>query len=663
MAKGGLVTELETRGINTIRGLAMDAVQAANSGHPGTPMALAPLAHTLFTRVMKYDAADPDWFDRDRFVLSAGHASMLLYSMLYLCGFGATLDDLKAFRSLKSPAAGHPEYGHIPGIEVTTGPLGQGFGTAVGMAIAESHLRARFGSSVCDHRTWVIAGDGDLQEGISHEAASLAGHLGLDHLIVIFDDNHITIDGGTELSCSDNVPERFRSYGWNVIELGDVAEDVDAIERGLQAAASATGAPTLVVLRSHIGYPSPSRTDSPKAHGEPLGAEDIAATKSIMGMDPEATFQVPEDVLGFYRHAGTRGSEERSAWAQRSESFSGSSTETTASWSAVLQGGGLSDWESVLPSYTADASIATRVTCAEVVTALSAVVPGLLGGGADLTGNTGAQMKTATPLSAATPEGRQIHFGIREHAMAASMVGMALHGGVLPFGGTFFVFSDYMRPSIRLASLTGAKVAFICSHDSIGLGEDGPTHQPIEHLASLRAMPGLHVFRPADANETVAVWKTHLVGNGPSVMVLSRQGLPVLSETAELAAAGVSAGAYVLNTDEAPDVILLGTGSEVSICVEAAGQLRASGHQVRVVSMPCWERFAALSADERAAILLPNIPVLSVEAGSTFGWAQWADASIGIDTFGASAPATVLFPHFGITAAAVVERAEQLIAK
>ena len=641
----------------------MDAVQEANSGHPGTPMALAPLAHTLYTRVAKYDATDPEWFDRDRIVLSAGHASMLLYSMLYLCGFGASLDDLKRFRQLGSPAAGHPEFGHLAGIEVTTGPLGQGFGAAVGMAIAESHLRARFGSERCDHRTWVIAGDGDLQEGISHEAASLAGHLGLDHLIVVFDDNQITIDGTTALSCSDDVPMRFRAYGWNVIELGDVAEDVAAIETGLLTAATHTGSPTLVVLRSHIGFPSPARTDSPKAHGEPLGDADIAATKTIMGLDPEVSFSVAPEILEFYRTAGRRGAAKREAWQERCDELLRDRSALAAEWNAVLTGTGIGDWESSLPEFASGSAQATRVSCASVLNALLPAFPGLIGGGADLTGNTGVALSGAVPVSKSHPAGRQIHFGIREHGMAAALVGMALHGGLIPFGGTFFVFSDYMRPSIRLAALTQAKVAFVCSHDSIGLGEDGPTHQPVEHLAALRAMPGINVWRPADANEVASVWNEHLLGNAPSVIVLSRQAVPVFEETAALARNGVAAGAYVLETDDDPAITLIGTGSEVMLCREAATELRSAGHRVRVVSMPCWERFERLSRSEQQAVLGMGVPRVAVEAASSFGWSRWADVTIGIDRFGASAPASQLFEHFGITSAAVVKAANLLLEK
>ena len=486
----------------------------------------------------------------------------------------------------------------------------------------------------------------------------MAGHLGLDHLVVIFDDNHITIDGTTALSCSDDIPERFRAYGWRVLELGEVSENLDALEKGLREAGSPSGQPTLVVLRSHIGFPSPARTDSPKAHGEPLGAEDVAATKRIMGLDPEKAFQVDEAVLAFYRAAGVRGGSARAAWeSDHSAGFGNDAAE----WNAVLHGGGLPGWEAKLPSFVTGESVATRASCATVLSALVDVVPSLFGGGADLTGNTGVQLKGTEAFSAANPSGRLMHFGIREHAMAASMVGMALHGGVIPFGGTFFVFSDYMRPSIRLAALTGAHVAFVCSHDSIGLGEDGPTHQPIEHLASLRAMPDLRVVRPADANEVVAAWQHHLNGSGPMVLVLSRQGVPTLDQTAALAESGIARGGYVLDSDEDPRVTLIGTGAELSLCVEAASILRADGVRVRVVSLPCWESFEALSADDREEVLGVGVPRVSIEAGSTFGWARYANDSVGIDTFGASAPSSDLFAHFKITAEELVLRARALI--
>jgi transketolase len=652
--------EIEQRGINVIRGLSMDAVQAANSGHPGTPMALAPLAHVLFTRIMKYDAAAPDWPDRDRFVLSNGHASMLLYSFLYLTGFGLTLDDIREFRQWGAKTAGHPEYRHAAGIEVTTGPLGQGFANGVGMGLAEANLRARFGEEVVDHHTFVFCGDGDLEEGVSHEAASIAGHLGLGRLIYVYDDNHITIDGPTELSYSDDVPERFKAYGWHVVELGEVANDLDALEAGLRTAMAETGRPSLVILRSHIGYPSPKYTDTAKAHGSPLGADEVTAVKAILGL-PAEDFFVPDDVLAYYREVGRRGRAEREAWEQRRAAFSATESGLAAEFDACLEQRGLPGWEEKLPTWSAGEQVATRQACTAVVNAVIDVVPGLLCGGADLTENTGMELKDAAPIATHEFGGRQIYFGVREHGMASVMNGMAV-SHTLPAGGTFFVFSDYMRGGVRLAALSQYKTAFVWTHDSVGLGEDGPTHQPVEQLASLRAMPGLRVIRPADANEVSQAWRVHIDAlGGPTALVLTRQKVPVLAATAERAPAGVPRGAYTL-IDEAGDgldLVLLATGSEVSLCVEALDLL--DGISVRVVSMPSWELFAVQSDDYREAVLPVDVPTLAVEAGSTFGWERYADDTVGIDHFGASAPGAKALAEFGFTPENVAARARALL--
>jgi transketolase len=655
--------ELEAKAINVIRGLAMDAVQKANSGHPGTAMALAPLAHVLHTRVMRYDAAEPGWPDRDRFILSAGHASMLLYSMLYLTGFGLTLDDIKQFRQWGSRTAGHPEHGHAPGIEVTTGPLGQGFANGVGMGIAEANLRARFGADVCDHRIFVICSDGDLEEGVSHEAASLAGHLQLGRLVYVYDDNHITIDGKTEIALTDDAGKRFEAYGWHVVRAGEVSEDTDALEAALREGIAEEERPTLVILRSHIGYPSPNFTDSPKAHGEPLGADEVARVKEILGMPADQTFWVPDDVLELYRQAGRRGAAEREAWAGRVERFRTEEPELAEEFDTCLAGRGRAGWEQKLPSWPAGEQVATRAACADALGAIAGLVPGLIGGGADLTGNTGTKLSGFGVFSPEDRKGRQIYFGIREHGMGAAMNGMALHGGVLPFGGTFLIFSDYMRGSVRLAALEQARTCFVWSHDSVGLGEDGPTHQPIEHLASLRAIPSLRVIRPADANETAQCWRIHVNADGPSAFILSRQKLPVLEGTAERAEAGVARGAYVL-VDEPGELqlVLIGTGSEVSICVEAQRTLTAEGISARVVSMPCWELFQLLSEEEQAAVLPPDVPTLAVEAAATLGWERWADDALGLDRFGASAPGTTALEKLGFTPACVVDRARALLA-
>jgi transketolase len=653
-------------GINVIRGLAMDAPEAANSGHSGTAMALAPLAHVLWTRIMRYDPTAPQWPDRDRFVLSNGHASILLYSMLHLTGYDLSLDDIRQFRQWDSRTPGHPEHSHTPGVEVTTGPLGQGVGNAVGMAIAERFVRAHFGPEVCDHRTFAIAGDGCFMEGISHEAASLAGHLGLGRLVMFYDDNHITIDGPTELAYSDNVPERFAAYGWNVRNLGEMANDVDALEAAIREAmenpADGPGArPTLLVLRSHIGWPSPKLTDTAAAHGSPFGAEEIRVTKGLLGLPVDETFWVPDDVRAFYSQQLARGAAYRAEWEARFEAWSGD----RAAWDAAQAGRGLPGWSNPLPTFEAGSKLATRHAINQCINATVDGLPGLLAGSADLTGNNGVAVKGAEIQAAATPGGRQLHFGIREHAMGAVMTGMALHGGVLPVGGTFFVFSDYMRPSVRLAALSGAHVIYSWTHDSIGLGEDGPTHQPIEHLASLRAMPGLTLVRPADANETAVAWRLAVeVADGPVGLALTRQDIPVLAETAERAGAGVEKGGYVLADAPGgtPDVVLIGTGSEVQLCLGAAKELSSSGTAASVVSLPCWEWFEQQSEGYRAQVLPPGVPALSVEAGSTFGWSRYADDSVGIDHFGASAPGAVAMEKFGFTVANVVERAKALLA-
>jgi len=617
-------------------------------------MALAPLAHVLWTRVLSYDAADPAWPDRDRFILSAGHASILLYSMLHLTGHGLTLDDLRDFRQWGSATPGHPEVGHTAGVEVTTGPLGQGIANGVGMAIAERNLRARFGSDVCDHHTFVICGDGDLAEGISHEAASLAGHLGLGRLVVVYDDNHITIDGPTELALSDDAPTRFRAYGWHVVDLGEAADDLDNMEVGLREAMAATDRPSLVVLRSHIGHPSPD-VDTSAVHGYSLTEDGITETKERMGL-PDEPFHVPDDVLDLYRAAGRRGANARAEWQQR---LATAEIDRPA-WDAALTGGGVPGWEGNLPSWEVGASVATRKAGNACLQALLDVVPGLIGGGADLTGNTGTTISGYGVQGPGCPEGRQLFFGVREHAMGAICNGLALHGGMLPVNGTFLVFSDYMRGAVRLAALSGARNVFVWSHDSVGVGEDGPTHQPVEHAAALRAIPGLRVIRPADANETAGAWRTIVDGDGPAALLLTRQDVPVLPGTDDHVA--VARGGYVLADPEGPpEIILIGTGSEVSVAMDAAATLTAAGRSVRVVSMPCMEDFATQDDAYRASVLPANVPTVSIEAGVTFGWDRWADRCIGIDRFGASAPGNRVMAELGITPEAMVAAAEDLI--
>ena len=655
-------TDLEQLGINVIRGLAMDAVQRANSGHPGTPMALAPLAHVLWTRIMRYDASVPEWPDRDRFVLSAGHASMLLYAMNYLTGFGLTLDDLKQFRQWQSRTPGHPEYRHAPGIEVTTGPLGQGFANGVGIALAEANLRTRFGPEVTDHRVFGICSDGDLEEGVSHEAASLAGHLGLGRIVYVYDDNHISIDGPTELAYSDDVRKRFEGYRWHVLALGEVANDVDALERALRDAMAEAERPSLVIVRSHIGWPSPKYTDTAHAHGSPLGEDEVRAVKEILGLPPDEHFFVPDEVLGYYRESGARGAKEREAWEQRRAALRDREATLADEFDACLEQRGLPGWEAKLPSWEPGEHVATRAACAAILDAILDVVPGLVAGGADLTGNTGTELKDAEVIATHDFRGRQIHWGVREHGMAGVMNGMAV-SFLMPAGGTFFVFSDYMRPAVRLAALSGYKTAFVWSHDSVGLGQDGPTHQPIEHLAALRAMPDLCLIRPADANEVAQAWKVHIDGDHPTGIVLTRQKIPVLDGTAERAPEGLPRGAYTL-VDEGPgglDLVLIGTGSEVSVCVAAREELVADGVRVRVVSMPSWDLFAAQDDTYRADVLAADAAKLAVEAGASFGWERYADDVVAIDHFGASAPGAVVLDEFGYNTENVARRARALL--
>jgi transketolase len=650
--------ELEQLGINVIRGLAMDAPQKANSGHPGTAMALAPLAHVLWTRVMRHDPSEPDWPDRDRFILSCGHASILLYSMLYLTGYGLTLDDIENFRQLGSRTPGHPEVHHTPGVEVTTGPLGQGFANGVGMGVAERLLRARFSPELIDHHTFVICSDGDLEEGISHEAASLAGHLGLGRLVYVYDDNHITIDGPTELALSDDAAKRFDAYGWDVDNIGEAANDLDALETALRRAMAVEDRPSLIILRSHIGWPAPHKTDTKEAHGSPLGEDEVRATKEILGLPPDETFWVPDEVVEFYRQCVPRGQAQRQAWQQRYETWTGDKAE----FDAALRGRGLAGWHTKLPTWEPDEEVATRKAINACINASADLIPGLVAGGADLTENTGTHLKDEPLQSREHPEGRAIAYGIREHAMGGVMNGMALHGGTLPVGGTFFNFSDYMRGSVRLAAMSEAHVVYAWTHDSIGLGEDGPTHQPIEQLAACRAMPGLRLIRPADANETAHAWRIAVDGDGPTALILSRQNLPVLEGTAEQYE-GVAKGAYVLRDDGSgqPDIILIGTGSEVVVCLDAADILETEGRLVRVVSMPSWDLFEAQDDDYIESVLPADVPALSVEAASSFGWARWADDCVALDRFGKSAPGNEVMEDFGFTGEDVADRARELL--
>ena len=644
-----LSAELDRDIVAIARGMAMDAPLKAKSGHQGTAMALAPLAHVLYSRIMRHAPQDPLWRNRDRFILSAGHASILQYAMLFLNGYGLELSDLQSFRQFDSLTPGHPEAGHTAGVEVTTGPLGQGFANAVGMAIAESNLRARFGSDLMDHHTFVIAGDGCLMEGVSHEAASLAGHLGLDRLICVYDDNKITIDGSTALTCSDDVVARFISYGWNVVQLGEIGEDMDALELALNKAKQHRGSPTLCVLQTHIGFPSPDFTDSHEAHGNPFLAEHVERTKAVLNI-PNEPFWAPTKTVAASRDFAKN----RSAHLVAAYKSIETNSEFEKCWSPQKS----TQWTSKMPTFEPESSLATRQAMPLAISASLTDLPGLMLGSADLTGNTGVKIGALSAHSAQNSQGQQIYFGIREHAMAAAMVGMALHGGILPVGGTFFVFADYMRPSLRLAALSRAKAIFVFSHDSVGVGEDGPTHQPVEHLASLRIIPGLHVVRPADSNETTQAWRDAVDHDGPTALILSRQSLPITTDGSAIATgAGV-----VRSSSSVAKIVLVGTGSEVSLCVQAAIQLEQSGIASHVVSMPSWDRFEAMSKDFKSTIFPRGIPVLSVEAGSTFGWAKYADQSIGIDRFGASAPGNVVMQKLGLNVQHVVDCALELIA-
>jgi len=629
----------------------MDAPLAAKSGHQGTAMALAPLAHVLYSRVMRHSPTEPHWPDRDRFILSNGHASILQYAMLHLSGYGLELDDIKAFRQWGSATPGHPEVHHTAGVEVTTGPLGQGFANAVGMAIAERRLRGQFGAEVVDHHTFVIAGDGCFMEGVSHEAASLAGHLGLGGLVCVYDDNHVTIDGVTELAYTDDVGARFEAYGWHVERLGDVADDLDAIEAGLRRGMAETDRPSLIILRTHIGFPSPDLTDDPHAHGNPFTAELVSRTKAVMGI-PDEPFWAPADLVEAYRTTvRERGAQATAAWHERFEA----ADVDRAAWDACWHATGLAGWEDALPVFEQGESIATRVAIEKAFNATLDVVPGLMAGAADLTGNTGTKLKGQDAQSVQHPAGRQVYYGVREHAMGSAMVGMALHGGVLPVGGTFFVFLDYMRPPVRLAALSRAKVVFVFTHDSVGVGEDGPTHQPVEHIATLRAIPDLQVIRPADANETAAAWRACVEHEGPTALVLSRQNLTVCTD-----GSAVARGAGIVVAVDDPQVVIVATGSEVPLSVTAAAQLAAEGVRAQVVSLPSWDRFALQGDDYRATILPRGVPVLSVEAASTFGWERYADRCIGIDRFGASAPGGVALDKLGINVDHIVSVARQM---
>lgn len=657
-------TTLEQSCINTIRTLAMDAVQAANSGHPGMPMGCAPMAHVLFTEVLDHDPSQPSWLDRDRFVLSAGHGSMLLYAALHLTGYDQpTLDDIRNFRQWGSPAAGHPESHELPGVETTTGPLGQGFANGVGMALAAERMAAEFnrpGHDIVDHRVYGIVSDGDLMEGISAEAGSLAGHLKLGRLVYLWDDNRITIDGGTDLSFSEDVLARFDAYGWHTARVED-GTDVEGIRAAIKAA-EADDRPSLISVRTVIGFGSPNKAGTSGAHGAPLGPDEILATKEALGWPHTEPFTVPDEVRSAMdqHEAGAR---RTASWRQAFDAYQADHPDLAAELRRREAGLLPADLESLLPTLTDKA--ATRSHSGAVINAIAEALPELWGGSADLAGSNNTDVKGGGDFGADNRLGRNLRFGIREHAMAAIANGMALHGGFIPYVATFLVFTDYCRASMRLSALMGLKVIYVMTHDSIGVGEDGPTHQPVEHVASLRAIPGLQVLRPADGDEVVGAWHAALTHDGPSVLVLTRQGLPHLEGKPGTPIEVVAGGGYALRESADPSVILVGTGSETHLAVEAGERLAADGIAVRVVSLPSWEAFQARPVAEQDALLPAGVPTVAVEAGIGFGWERWTGrtgAFVGMTGFGASAPATRLFEEFGITTDHVEAAARNLLA-
>ncbi len=663
-------TDLDRRCINTLRTLAMDAVQKADSGHPGMPMGMADAAYVLWTRFLTHDPKDPSWPNRDRFVLSAGHGSMLLYSLLHLTGYDLPLEELQAFRQLGSQTPGHPEHGLTPGVETTTGPLGQGFANGVGMAIAERFLAATFNRSgfpVVDHTTYGIVSDGDLMEGISHEAASLAGHLGLGKLIYFYDDNDISIEGSTEIAFTECVPDRFRAYGWFVQEID--GHDVDAVEEAITAAHGEVERPSLIVCHTHIAYGSPNKEDDAAAHGAPLGEEEVRRTKERLGWPPDAQFLIPDEVLKVFRQAVDEGQRAHRAWQALFDRYAETRADAAAQLERLWSGEVPDGWQSAVPTFAPeDGPMATRKASGAVLNAIADSLPTLMGGSADLAPSNKTMLKGYDGFQDETPGGRNMHFGVREHAMGGILNGMALHGGVIPYGGTFLVFTDYMRPSIRLAALMELPVVYVWTHDSVWIGEDGPTHQPVEHLASLRAIPNLDVIRPADANETAAAWRAALERrDGPTGLVLTRQALPVFDRSKLASADDVGRGAYVIREapDGSPELILVATGSEVALVMEAQELLAERGVQARVVSMPSWKRFEEQPTSYRNGVLPPDIPArLAVEAAAPLGWDRYVGpqgAVIGMERFGASAPYQALMEAFGFTAEDVAERAVEVL--
>jgi transketolase len=656
--------------ITTIRTLSIDAIEKANSGHPGLPMGAAPMAYTLWTKHMKHNPSNPKWFNRDRFVLSAGHGSMLLYSLLHLGGYDLPMDEIKNFRQWGSKTPGHPEYGHTDGVEATTGPLGQGIGMAVGMAMAERHLAATYnkdGHEVVDHYTYALCGDGDLMEGVASEAISLAGHLKLDKLIVLYDSNDISLDGELDMSFSEDVRKRFESYGWNYLRVDD-GNDIDTVSRAIEEAKGNTGGPTIIEVKTIIGYGSPNKSGKSDVHGAPLGEDEMKLVKEYYNWTFEEDFHVPDEVYETFRKAAEENGEQaEKQWTDKFAAYEEAYPEEAAQLKAALEGKLPEGFAENLPAYETGKSVATRSASGDMINALAESVPSLFGGSADLAGSNKTTIKGAGDFLPDNYSGRNIWFGVREFAMGAALNGMALHGGLRVFGGTFFVFSDYVRPAVRLSALMGVPVTYVFTHDSIAVGEDGPTHEPVEHLASLRAMPGLSVIRPADGNETAAAWKLAVSSdNKPTVLVLSRQNLPILEHSAERAMEGVEKGAYVVSEAEGgnPDGILLATGSEVSLAVEAQKQLLEEGVRVRVVSMPSWDRFEEQDAAYKEEILPKSVTKrLAIEMGASLGWHRYTGFEgdvLAIDTFGASAPGGTVVKEYGFTPENVAARFKQL---
>lgn len=657
--------DLDLQTVNAIRCLSIDAIEAARSGHPGAPMGMAPVAYTLWNRFLRHNPSNPDWPGRDRFVLSAGHASMLLYSLLYLTGYDLSIDDIRAFRQMGSRTPGHPEFGATPGVEVTTGPLGQGISMAAGMALARQLVAARFnrpGFDLTDYHIYCLASDGDLMEGVASEACSLAGHLRLGRLICLYDDNEITIEGCTDLSFSEDVGARFEAYGWQVLAVPD-ATDIDLVADAISRARAEEDRPSLIRIRSRIACGSPNLEGSEASHGAPLGPEEARLTKENLCW-PHGEFHVPEEVLEHTRRALEFGRLLEQDWNERFSAYAKDHPELAREWERVM-GGELPDgWEEALPAFEDGANIATRSASGKVLQALAQSLPELVGGSADLAPSNQTYLEGYDSVTPGRFAGRNIHFGVREHGMAAIMNGMARHGGLIPYGGTFLVFCDYMRPAIRLSALMGQRVIYVFTHDSLGVGEDGPTHQPVEQLAALRAIPGLTVIRPADATETAQAWKVALERRGPTALALSRQGLPVLERTAPAPAEGLSRGAYVLAGDTGAELTLLATGSEVALAVSAREALGSEGVKSRVVSMPSWELFDEQDRAYREEVLPPGGPVLTIEAGVTQGWHRYAGEAgsvLGVDRFGTSAPGGQALARAGFTVENVVSLAKGLL--